>query len=94
MSRLEDLTLLAAVVETGSFSRAAARLGTTQPRVSRAVARLEAQLGLVLVRRSPRRVAPTHAGRRLARTTQRVLAELAEVEAELVGGGGMVGPLS
>ncbi|MEO0600592.1 MAG: LysR family transcriptional regulator [Myxococcota bacterium] len=94
MSRLEDLTLLAGVVETGSFSAAAARLGTTQPRVSRAVARLEAQLGLVLVRRSPRRVAPTDAGRRLARTAQRVLAELAEVEAELKGGGGMVGPLS
>ena len=40
-----------AVVEEGSFSRAAKKLGVTQPAVSAAVASLEAQLGVVLIER-------------------------------------------
>ncbi|TNE85057.1 MAG: LysR family transcriptional regulator [Deltaproteobacteria bacterium] len=93
MSRLEDLELLVAVVEHGNFSLAASHLGTTQSRVSRAIARLEDNLGLVLVKRSPRRVSPTDEGRRLAEHTRRMLDELTAVEASLRDDDGMVGSL-
>jgi len=93
-SRLEDLALLVAVVKHGTFTAAALHAGTTQSRVSRAVARLEAGMGQVLVRRSSRRVAPTRAGEQLARHASRMLRELAEVEAELSGSGGMAGLLA
>ncbi len=85
--------LLAAVVEHGTFTAAARHAGTTQSRVSRAIARLEEGVGQVLVRRSPRRVAPTRAGVRLAEHARRMLRELSEVEAELGGADGMAGPL-
>jgi len=94
MARLEDLALLSAVVEHGSFTAAAQHAGTTQSRVSRAIARLEDGLGQVLVRRSPRRVAPTRAGERLAAHARRMLRELSELEAELQGDDGMAGPLA
>jgi DNA-binding transcriptional LysR family regulator len=47
----DDFRLLLAVVETGSFSRAASALGLTQPTVSRRVERLERQIGARLVDR-------------------------------------------
>ncbi len=92
-SRLEDLELLVAVVEHGTFTAAALHAGTTQSRVSRAIARLEDGTGQVLVRRSPRRVAPSRAGERLAEHARRMLRELTEVEVELRGADGMAGPL-
>lgn len=55
---------LAAVVEAGSFVRAAAALGLTQPGVSRAVARLEARVGVRLLDRTTRGVQLTDEGRR------------------------------
>ena len=91
---LDDMRLLAAVVEHGSFSRAAERCGTTQPRVSRAVGRLEARLGVALLRRSSRHVAATPAGERLANHARRLLDDVARVEAELQFPGGVAGPLS
>ncbi|WP_457676277.1 LysR family transcriptional regulator [Thiolapillus sp.] len=51
-----------AVAETGSFSRAAQRLYLTQPAVSKRLATLEDELGLVLFDRVGRRVTLTHAG--------------------------------
>jgi DNA-binding transcriptional LysR family regulator len=93
-SRLEDLELLAAVIEHGTFTAAASHLGTTQSRVSRAISRLESGLGVVLVRRSPRRVSATAAGRHLAQHTNHMLRELASVEATLRSSDGMSGPLA
>jgi len=93
-SRLEDLELLVAVIEHGNFSAAASHLGTTQPRVSRAIARLESGLGLVLVRRSPRSVSPTSEGRRLAEHARGLLNDLSAVEADLRGDDEMTGPLA
>jgi LysR family glycine cleavage system transcriptional activator len=60
---LPELHAFAAVVETGSFSRAAQRLGVTQGAVSRAVLRLEARLGLALLERSTLGVHATSWGR-------------------------------
>jgi DNA-binding transcriptional LysR family regulator len=78
-SKLEDLALLVAVADHGTFTAAAQHAGTTQSRVSRAVARLEVGIGQVLVRRSSRRVALTAAGDRLAAQARRAIRELSEV---------------
>lgn len=84
-NKLDDLRLLNAVVQLGSFTQAAAHTGTSQSRVSRAIARLEKELGVSLVQRSSRRVASTALGRRYAEFARRTLADLATVEAELRG---------
>lgn len=59
---LPELHAFVAVVEAGSFSRAATRLSVTQGAVSRAVLRLEAHLSLELLLRSPHGVRPSAAG--------------------------------
>lgn len=90
---LDDLKLLCAVVDRGSFSAAAQHVGTTQPRVSRAIARLEERLGIPLVRRSSRGVAVTPDGERYAVRARRMLTELETLEGELTSGGEDGGPL-
>lgn len=60
---LNRLAYFAAVVDAGSFTAAAARLGITKAVVSQQVARLEEELGTTLLVRTTRRVAPTEAGR-------------------------------
>ncbi|MEE3622445.1 LysR family transcriptional regulator [Nitrospirillum sp. BR 11752] len=62
---LNRLAYFAAVVDTGSFTRAAERLGVTKTVVSQQVARLEAEVGTSLLIRTTRRVEPTAAGRAL-----------------------------
>jgi DNA-binding transcriptional LysR family regulator len=70
----KQLAAFCAVVERGSFSQAAERLGVTQPAVSLQIRSLEKRLGQQLLDRSGRRVAPTEAGVRLYRGAQRLLA--------------------
>ncbi|MEO8894499.1 MAG: LysR family transcriptional regulator, partial [Rhizomicrobium sp.] len=65
---LADLLAFAAVAEERSFTRAAARLGTSQSALSHTVKRLEARLGLMLLTRTTRSVAATEAGERLMET--------------------------
>jgi DNA-binding transcriptional LysR family regulator len=62
MQNLEDVLAFVRVVETGGFSRAAHRLGVSKSIVSRRVARLEAELGVRLLNRTTRGIAPTDAG--------------------------------
>ncbi|CAN7460519.1 LysR family transcriptional regulator [Bosea sp. LjRoot9] len=59
---LNRLSYFAAVVDTGSFTRAAERLGITKAVVSHQVAQLEQDLGTSLLVRTTRRVHPTEAG--------------------------------
>jgi DNA-binding transcriptional LysR family regulator len=59
---LNRLAYFAAVVDTGSFTRAAERLGITKAVVSHQVAQLERDLGTSLLVRTTRRVHPTEAG--------------------------------
>src|SRR5919108_545596 len=69
-----QLAAFCEVVDRKSFSRAAERLGVTQPAISLQVRSLEKRLGQRLLDRSGRRVEPTEAGRRLYRGAQRLLA--------------------
>ena len=65
---LVDLNAFATVAEEQSFTRAATKLRTSQSALSHTVRRLEARLGVRLLTRTTRRVAPTEAGERLLRT--------------------------
>ena len=65
---LVDLNAFAVVAEEQSFTRAAAKLRTSQSALSHTVRRLETRLGVRLLTRTTRRVAPTEAGERLLRT--------------------------
>lgn len=62
---LVDLNAFLAVAEERSFTRAAARLGVSQSALSHTVRRLETRLGVRLLSRTTRSVAPTEAGERL-----------------------------
>jgi DNA-binding transcriptional LysR family regulator len=59
---LSGVSVLAAIVETGNFARAGEALGLTPSAISRAVARLEARLGVRLFERTPRVVNLTDEG--------------------------------
>jgi DNA-binding transcriptional LysR family regulator len=62
---LGDLMAFLTVAEERSFTRAAARLGTSQSALSHTVRRLEERLGVRLLTRTTRSVSPTEAGERL-----------------------------
>jgi DNA-binding transcriptional LysR family regulator len=62
---LNDLTAFVTVAREGSFTRAAAQLGVSQSALSQTIRGLEERLGLRLLTRTTRRVAPTDAGERL-----------------------------
>lgn len=65
---LSDLAVFLAVAEARSFTRAAATLGTSQSAISQIVRRLETAMGLKLLTRNTRNVAPTEAGEQLIAT--------------------------
>ncbi len=81
------------VIETGSFSAVARELGTSQPRVSKQIAALEAQLGVRLLRRSTRKLSMTEEGERLYVEARRIVQEVNEVESQLKGAGEPQGTL-
>jgi DNA-binding transcriptional LysR family regulator len=74
--QLGELMAYAAVAEERSFTRAAAKLGMTQSSLSHLIRRLEASLGVRLLSRTTRSVAPTDAGERLLRTLRPALDEI------------------
>lgn len=73
---LAAMTLYLRVVETGSFSRAAADAGMTQPTVSKSIAALERHLGARLLNRTTRALTPTEAGAGYYQHCKRVQEEL------------------
>lgn len=73
---IRDLQYVLALMEDGHFGRAAARCGVTQPTLSMQLANLEAELGVQLFERQPRRVIPTPQGRAVARQAVVVLEEI------------------
>jgi DNA-binding transcriptional LysR family regulator len=81
MDRLAAMQTFIAVVDSGSISAAAARLGVGQPAVSKSLAALEAHLGVPLLLRSTRGSALTEAGRRFLSHARAVLDEAEAAEA-------------
>lgn len=79
-TQTSDLRAFAAVVEHGSFSRAAEALGISQPTISQRLQNLEQHLGLKLVERR-RGAVPTEMGQRLYTHARRLLTELDGFEA-------------
>ncbi|MBN8890522.1 MAG: LysR family transcriptional regulator [Acetobacteraceae bacterium SCN 69-10] len=77
---INDLIAFLAVARERSFTKAAAKLGVSQSALSHTIRGLEARLGLRLLTRTTRSVAPTEAGERLVRT---VGPRFDEIEAEL-----------
>jgi DNA-binding transcriptional LysR family regulator len=75
---LDQLRTLVAVADLGSFSAAARALHLAQPTVSLQVSELEARLGVPLLLRGPRRVAPTSAGAVLLERGRRLLRDADE----------------
>jgi DNA-binding transcriptional LysR family regulator len=73
---LEDLRVFAAVCDAGNLSQVARELGCTQPAVAQRVARLERELGVALLERGARGVAPTEAGLLMHRTCADALGAL------------------
>ena len=82
-----DVLAFVRVAETGSFARAAERMGLSKPVLSRRVARLEEQLGARLLTRTARGAQPTDIGQSYYARAANILAELEaakEVVAEAV----------
>src|SRR5256885_2785088 len=89
-SRLHDYQAFIAIVDAGNLTRAAARLGRSLQSVSRSLAALEAQLGVVLIRRTTRTARPTEAGLAFHQRVSAALREIGLAEAELCDTSGVL----
>lgn len=85
MDRFHAMQVFVAVAEEAGFAAAARRLGMSPPAVTRAVAALEARLGVRLLTRTTRFVRATDAGQRYLEDARRILAE-AEAADEAAAG--------
>jgi len=82
MDRFQALRVFSQVIESGSFSAAAAKLGLSSTAVSRHVAELEAHLQTRVLNRTTRRISLTESGRALYERAVQLLADLDEAEQE------------
>src|SRR5580704_11884526 len=82
---LAGISVLSAVVESGSFIRAGEAMGLTPSGVSRAVGRLEGRVGVRLFDRTPRAVTLTDEGRRFHAQVLPLLAGLEEAATDAGG---------
>lgn len=80
---LDDIAVFVKVVETGSFSAAARRLGSPKATVSAKVARLEKRLGLSLIQRTTRKLRVTDAGQQYFRHCAEAIREVEVAEAAI-----------
>jgi DNA-binding transcriptional LysR family regulator len=77
---LNDMLWFMAVAEEASFTKAAAKLGTSQSTLSHTVKQLEERLGFRLLTRTTRSVSPTEAGERLLRS---LVPHISDIESEV-----------
>src|SRR5213592_4848584 len=91
MLDVRRMKVLKEVAAERSFSAAAQKLGYTQSAVSQQIAALEREAGATLIERNPRGVRLTDAGEALVRHADKILARLAEAEAELEAIAGLRG---
>ena len=85
MDRLEAMSVVVAVTETGSFSAASRRLGAPVATVSRKVADLEKRLKAELFQRSSRRMTLTDAGRDYVEACKRIMEQVDDAERHVSG---------
>lgn len=85
MDRLEAMSILIDVVETGSFSAAARRSRVPLTTVARKISNLEAVLGAELLVRTTRKLSLTDAGATYLAAARRILDQVDEVEREVAG---------
>ena len=85
MDRLEAMSIIVAVTETGSFSAASRRLKKPVATVSRMVAELEARLKAQLFQRSSRQMTLTDAGRPYIEACKRIIEQVDDAEREVSG---------
>jgi DNA-binding transcriptional LysR family regulator len=91
--RLAAMEIFVCVVDAGSFSGAATRLGVGQPAVSKAVAQLEERLGVRLLVRSTRSLRLTDAGQTFYENAKESIAGVDHAERVARGAGGLSGTL-
>ncbi|WP_375748671.1 LysR family transcriptional regulator [Vibrio sp. HN007] len=82
-TRSDDLEILLAVVDTGGFSAAAQALDIQVAKVSRAVTRLENQLGVSLLNRTTRRVDVTEEGKAFVECVRSALSVIQNAEEDI-----------
>ncbi len=80
----EEMAIFVAVVESGSFSRAAEQLGIANSAVSRSIKKLENKFNISLLNRTTRQLSLTREGERYFRRAQTILQEMAAAESELL----------
>lgn len=85
MNRLESMSILIAVVDAGSLSAAARKLGMPLATVSRKLAELEAHLTTRLLHRTTRQLSLTEAGISYVAACRRILEEIGEAERAATG---------
>jgi DNA-binding transcriptional LysR family regulator len=83
LDRMSGMAIFTRVAETLSFAEAGRQLGISASAIGKAVARLEARLGLRLFHRSTRSVRLTPEGELFLARCQRILSEIVEAESEL-----------
>jgi DNA-binding transcriptional LysR family regulator len=86
--KLHDMRVLIAVVEAGSMHKAAERLGTSQPAISRTIADLEHSVGVRILERNPRFIQPTQYGRVLVKRGTAAFDEFRQGVKDIVSLGG------
>lgn len=85
MDRLRTLELFVAVADRGSFTAAARAKRASPQAVTRAVAELEARLGVMLFHRSTRAVSLTNEGAGFVEQARRIITDLADAERQIAG---------
>ncbi|GAJ72594.1 LOW QUALITY PROTEIN: transcriptional regulator, LysR family [Vibrio sp. JCM 18904] len=84
LTRSDELEILMAVVDSGGFSSAADALGIQVARVSRAVSKVESQLGVTLLNRTTRRVEVTEEGHQFVEAVRLGLLQIQQAEEEII----------
>lgn len=87
LTRSDDLEILLTVVDSGGFSAAAEALDIQVARVSRAVSKVEKQLGVSVLNRTTRRVELTDEGRQFVEAIRVGLQQIQQAEEELISRG-------
>lgn len=82
-ARSDELQIFICVIECGSISAAAERVGQTPSAISRTLSRLEAKLGTTLINRTTRRMDLTEEGRYFFEHAKRIIDQMDELEEHL-----------